>query len=489
MFRFLNNLLRNFHTTNTAKRKPARRPQTTRLGLEALEDRAVPSATALAGASIVQTQVALAPLVSQTFNFQPGLSIIQSDGAGHTVVSPAGQASFQYTTASTGSVSILMHSTNATCVVEVDDSNGMPFAQFTSISVSDSGNNGFLNLTGSRSVAGNETFAAGGMAGAFGTILLDNLVFSLKNTGTGVFDSLPITGTLDVPTFGTNPELVSFGPGGQNYFSGLAASGGAGNSFAFSNIPTVVLDAYAANTGVFLDNPDAAVGEHYFTVNMRNTGQTTTLDQTPKNVMTVVNSDASNTNAALWGNFGPVIIDGNSSTAVNIGYPLSSTGTITSGIEANVTVEGGASMIVNNSGNTTTFETVKVTEQSISGSGLFGSANVTLQYGGIKAVSILTGQLADGYTIAPSSANAVFFGTLTISSTSYWAFNVKVNVDAASDLNLTLFNQRPQLGVLDVTANGGGVDFSETSSSGTIGVLFGGKATSHISYFGFNDVY
>jgi hypothetical protein len=489
MFRFLNNLLRNFHTNNTAsrKRKPARRPQTRRLGLEALEDRAVPSAMALASSSIVQTQVA--PLVSRTFNFQPGLTIIRSDGAGDTVVSPAGQASFQYPTASTGSVSILMHSTNAACVVEVDDSNGMPFAQFTSISVSDSGNNGFLNLTGSRTVAGNETFAAGGMSGAFGTILLDNLVFSLKNTSTGVFDSLPITGTLDVPTFGAHPQLVSYGPGGQNYFSGLAASGGAGNYFAFSNIPTVVVDAYAANAGVFLDNPDAAVGEHYFTVNMRYTGQTTTMNQTPKDVTTVVNSDASNTNAALWGNFGPVIIDGNSSTAVNIGYPFSSTGTITSGIEANVTVEGGASMIVNNSGNTKTFENVKVTEQSISGSGLFGSNNVTLQYGGIRAVSILTGQLADGYTIAPSSANAVFFGTLTISSTSSWAFHVNVAVNAASDLNLTLFNQRPQLGVLDVTAIGGVVDFPGTNPSGTIGVLFGGKATSHISYFGFNDVF
>jgi hypothetical protein len=81
---------------------------------------------------------------------------------------------------------------------------------------------------------------------------------------------------------------------------------------------------------------------------------------------------------------------------------------------------------------------------------------VTLQYGGIKAVSILTCQLADGYTIAPSSANAVFFGTLTISFTSSWAFHVNVDVNAASDLNLTLFNQRPQLGVLDVTAIGGG---------------------------------
>jgi hypothetical protein len=487
MFRFLNNLLRGFQTSHTASRKrvPARRPHSVRLGLEVLEDRAVP--TTLASSSVVHAQV-IKPLVSEVLSFQPGLNIIRSDGAGHTVVSPAGQPSFQYTTASTNAVSIFMRSTGAVCIVQIDDSNGMPFAQFTSISVNDTGNNGILSLGGSRTVAGNETFAAGGMPGAFGTIQVDNLVFSLHNTSTGFADSLPITGTLDIPTYGTQPQLASYGPGGQNYFSGLAVNGAAGGYLSFSNKSTVVLDMYAANAAAFLDNPDAAVGEHFFTVNMRNTGQTTTMDQTPSGVTTVVNSDASNTNAALWGNFGPVIIDGNSSAKISIGCPLASTGTITSGILANVTVEGGASMVVNNSGNTKTFETVKVTEHTISGSGLFGNSNVVLEYGGIQAVSILTGQLADGYTIATSSANASFFGTLTISSTSYWAFHVNVNVNAASHLNLTLFNQRPQLGVLDVTAPGGVAKFPG-GSAGTINVLFGGKATSHISYFGFDDVF
>lgn len=383
-----------------------------------------------------------------------------------------------------------MHSTGAVCVVQVDDSNGMPFAQFTTINVFDTGNNGYLGLIGTRTVAGNETFAPGAMPGAFGTLLVDNLVFSLHNTSTGVADSLPITGTLDIPTYSANPQLASFGPGGDNYFSGLATNGAAGNYFDFSKKPTVVLDAYAANASVFLDNPDAAVGAQYFTVNMRNAGQTTTLDQTPKNVTTIVNSDANNTNATVWGNFGPVIIDGNSSTVVNIGYPLASTGTITSGILANITVEGGSSMVVNNSGNYKTFETVKVTESTISGSGLFGNSNVTLEYGGIKAVKILAGQLADGYTITPSSANAVFFGTLTISSTSSWAFHVNVTVNAASHLNLSLFNQRPQLGVLDLTSTNGGVaKFSGTTPGGSIDVLFGGIATSHISYNGFDDVF
>jgi hypothetical protein len=222
---------------------------------------------------------------------------------------------------------------------------------------------------------------------------------------------------------------------------------------------------------------------------MHAASERTTLDQTPKNVTTVVNADPPATNAIvnLWGNFGPVIIDGDSSTGVSVGYPLASTGTITSGIEANVTVEGASYLVVNNSGNIGTFENVTVTEQTISGSGLFGNNGVTLRYGGIQVVDILTGQLLDNYTVAPSSPNAVFNSNIDIFSNSYMAFNVNVDVNAASHLNLSLNNLRPQLGDLVVKSNGG-VDLPGTHPNGTIDVFFLGQPTSVISYGGFDNV-
>jgi hypothetical protein len=42
---------------------------------------------------------------------------------------------------------------------------------------------------------------------------------------------------------------------------------------------------------------------------------------------------------------------------------------------------------------------------SIGGS---NGGGATLEYGGIQKGDLLTGQLADGYTVAPSASNAVF---------------------------------------------------------------------------------
>jgi hypothetical protein len=221
-----------------------------------------------------------------------------------------------------------------------------------------------------------------------------------------VQDSIPITGTLDVQTSGTGVWLTS--DYGSEILSGMGAGGG--DFLMYYNKPSVTLETYAPNAGIFLASADAAAGESnftvnmhgagdttfldaadpapsvsYLTVNMQAAGQTTTLDQTPKNVLTVVNVDqpATNASVALWGNFGPVIIDGDSTTAVTIGYPLSSTGTITSGIEANVTVEGAASLVVNDTGSFLPTGAVTLTPSTISGHGLFSNDGVTVNYGGV----------------------------------------------------------------------------------------------------------
>jgi hypothetical protein len=121
------------------------------------------------------------------------------------------------------------------------------------------------------------------------------------------------------------------------------------------------------------------------------------------------------------------------------------------------------------------------------GGGSGGDA--TLEYGGILNGDILTGKLADGYTVAPSSSNAVFTSYLTIVSNSYMVFHVNVDVNSAGRLNLTLFNEHPQDdAVLDVRSKGF-VDFPGTLSNGTIDVLFGGQAMSVIPYNGFAEVF
>jgi hypothetical protein len=519
-------------SNNRRSTKVLARSRRARLQVEGLEDRLVMTSASLLGSSLLVNASQVSSIVSQTQPIvrtgslpttttasqngstltiiaAPGqITYLQSDGAGHIDVNAIGERA-QFNISSINTVNITgLGNQGDTSNVQIDDSKGMPFAPGTTISLSGSGTapTNVLTLDGSLTLSGNETYVPGSIVhlsspgglsifiNTPATLSLNNLnlKFVLNSSfGGEITDNLPITGTLDVQTSGTQVQLNSYGPGGDQYFSGLG--NGAGSGLAYSGKPSVTLDTFAPNASIFLDAPDAAVGESYFTVNMHAASETTTLDQTPKNVVTVVNVDPPATNArvALWGNFGPVIIDGDSTTGVNIGYPLNSTGPITSGIEANVTVEGGEFLVVNDGGNVSTFEQVRVTEQTISGSGLFGSSNVTLEYGGINEINIVTGQLANGYTVAPSSPNAVFNSILNIDSNSYMAFHVNVSVNSASHLNLTLFNGKPQQdhAVLDVTSTGGSLDFSNTFPNGTVDAFFAGQATSQIFYNGFENVF
>ncbi len=508
-----------FLNRSTVHRDTRRVPRRAILRLEGLEGRLVmTSATHLGspflmnaipvGSSLAHTppivelttiKASTPPTTGVSFYIgQPGPIYIHSDGAGDMIVEDVAVGlNYQFPKASIRSVSIFVQQPSATSLssINIDDSDGMPFAPGTSIDLNGTGQI-VLNLGGSRTVSGNETYVAGGAPWTPGTISLDNnITFTLHSCITLVGDSIPITGNLDVQTSGTSVQLNSYGPGYSQYLSGMGVGGG--DYLAYSNKPTVTLETYAPNAGVFLDAPDAAVGESNFMVNMHAAGENTTIDSTPKNVQTVVNVDPPDANAtvALWGNFGPVIIDGDSTTAVAVGFPLNSTGPITQGIEADVWVEGASSLVVNDHGNVTTAENVTVTDQSISGSGLFGNSGVTLYYGGVQGIDILAGQMADAYTVKPSSSNAVFTSSLWIDSISNWDFRVNVSVNSASDLNLTLVNENAYhnpteawASVLDVTSEGS-VDLPGTHPNGTIDVFFGHGATSRISYGGFENVY
>ena len=516
MFRFLNNLCRDFRTTSAAPRT-RRAPRRAMLRLEGLEDRLVMSTVNPLGSTVSPTPIvrtgSLPPMSTASQNGST-LSIaaaaeitrISSDGAGHIEVNDV-YLHAQFNISSINAVYITgLGNGGLTTNVEIDDSNGMPFAPGTTISLYGSGTapTNLLGLGGTMPLSGNETYVPGSVVhltspqglslttNTPATLSLSNLNINFRlygSFGGGIYDNFPITGTLDVQTSGTQVQLVSSAPGGDQYFSGLG--NGAGSYLGFGSKSSVTLDTFAANASIFLDDADAAAGESYFTVNMQAANETTTLDQTPKNVTTIVNIDspATNANVALWGNFGPVTIDGDITTGVIIGYPLNSTGPITSGIEANVTVEGASYLEVTDSGNVSTFENVKVTEQSITGTGLFGNNSVTLAYGGVATVDINTGQLADGYTVAPSSFGEVFTSAIFITSDSYMAFHATVDVNPASHLNLEFINENLKVNaVLDVVSTGV-VELPGTLPSGVINVLFAGHANSQISYFGFGDVF
>jgi hypothetical protein len=479
MRRFLNNLLREFRSTKAAR--PARpAPRRAALQVEGLEDRLVMTTAILSGSTLSIGNIAPNHTVElESTGFSNGFRGLVVLDNGALVANPS--------KLNISSITAVKIQVTGGDPVIVNDSNGMPFAAGTAVDLNGTGANNPLFLEGFRAVSGNETYVAGGMPQTPGTITMDNnITFTLHSAIAQVWDLIPITGVLDVQTSGTAPQLTSNGPYGGQVLSGMGVGGG--DNLHFAGKPAVYLETYAPNASIFLDAPDPG-GESSFTVDMHAAGETTTLDETPKNVQTValVEPSATKANVAVWGNFGPVFIAGNSSTGVSVGYPLNSTGTVTHGIEANVTVDGASSLVVNNIGDDSTDENVTVTDHTIGGTGLFGSPGVTLSYGGVGQIDLITGRLTDGFTVAPSSPNAVFTSNIIISTDSLKAFQVTVVVTAPSHLNLTLGDLHADIGVLVVNTNGT-LGLPGTFPNGTIHVRFAGQAPSVISYNGFDKV-
>src|SRR5207302_1934083 len=105
----------------------------------------------------------------------------------------------------------------------------------------------------------------------------------------------------------------------------------------------------------------------------------------------------------------------------------------------------------------TTRENVTVTESTISGTGLFGNDAVKLTYSNTAVVGILTGQLADTYSVVGSKPGALFRSNITIADFSTVAIHVFVAVDSGSLLNPILFNDfaSPNTASLFISAPGG----------------------------------
>ena len=439
----------------------------TTLAIEGLEDRLVPASLYISAAA------------NQSI-------YIQALGNGQAAVTNEQTgASFLYTIESVNSVNINLQGSHDN-IVYIDDSKGMPFFPHTTIDVSGSGT---LVLEGGRTVTGDELYQAGEAASDQGVIQMDNLNFTIEPGIHSVLDSIPITGNFNISTSSPGVTL-------NNIQEPTGLGNGGGGSLYFNNKPNVALTDFASNASVFVD-AIAEPGEQTLRIDMAGASDTTTLDMTPNNVQTTVRTFQDGDFVNVWGNgnAAPVTIDGfGHSTDVSVGYPLGNGLFTTSGIQANVTVNGVSSMVVSDNGNDTTNESVKVTNSSISGSGLFGNVVTSLFYNNITGpVTIFTGQLTDTYTVIGSQRGATFPSQINIADDSKVSFQANVTVDSGSHLNLHMFNESAQfdngtelLGVINLHhGTRRVVEQNNSAGNGFAKVLFGGGDESEVFVQGY----
>jgi hypothetical protein len=500
MRRFFSNLLRDFRPTRSA-RGGRRAPRRTTLQLEGLEDRLalstvtsawqfLPPTTFTSPTGDSATQIGSTLTINTVANTPLSLN---SNGAGQIELSDNLAHDWgHFNIQSINAVTINLPGGNA---VTIDDSNGLPFASGTTVALQGNQNShSSLTLSGSGVVGGNEQFVAADIYGNESLSFANaNVKFLFNNAVVNsVTDTMQITGFYDVQTSGTNVELGFGGPGLQT-LDNLAAGSPLG-TLSYANKSQIILEEYLGNAVVDLVTSSPEALESSFVVEMHGAGDSTIIGSTPSTVTTtVVTSVSPVPNGAtvdVWGNLGPVAIQGNASTAVKIGYPFSSNGTTTQGIQGNVIVGTASHLYVVDNGNVSTQENVTVTESTISGTGLFGNSNVTLTYRGVGLVSIGAGTQADNYTVIGSQPNAVFTSRIDISSHSDVGFRADVFVNSASHLNLSLFNEVSQVPAqlfVHPSSDGTAV-FAGTLPNGFVDVLFGGMTTSTISYNGFTTV-
>jgi hypothetical protein len=487
---FLNNLIRPFRSTNAAPvTQRARRSAT--LQVEGLEERRLMTSVILEGGTtaVISNIAPNHDITIQSTGFFNGFRGLEVFDNGTLVNNPA---LFNISNITRDFITV-----DGGDYVFVNDSNGMPFAQGCAITVDGFGTGNELALGGSRGISGDETYVAGGAVFTPGQIFVDNLHFTLGNAVTTVADLFAITGRLDVQTSGTN--VVLSGANGVNQMlSGMGFGGG--DTLYYLNKNVVTLDDYAPNALVSLNatafdaaNPAGIDGgtDLVFQVNMHGANDTTAINATPSNVTTevstVVAPVANTASVLVAGNAGAVFIQGNSSTHVTVGQQLSNGEFSTHGIQSEVDAITAGSLTVSDSGNTSTAENVIVTPSAIFGTGLFGNDNAKLFYSGIGAggIHLATGQLADGYSVIGDG----YTTPITIVSDSHESFRADVDVDAHTDLHLSLIaNATPRNETeLDIHPTDVKVEISG-GSHGIADVFSGHVLTSQILFNGFGKV-
>jgi hypothetical protein len=465
MRRFLNKLFRDFMTpSKTREGKPASRR--TMLKLDGLEDRTVLSSAFLDGSTLF-------------IDLSPGANVelleVNPTGNRQIVVDFSPRDILEFPINSIKAVDITVAGQNS---ITVNDSDGMPFATGTPITLQGTGSNNSLSLTGTRAFDTGEDYIVGGTATTESSLLVDGLAFQFDNAIDSVTDTIQITGgPLDVATAGQHVVLSSIG--GEQTLSGMGPGGG--GTFTYANMRVVELNEFAADATVTLDAAGAANLETGLSIVTHGLGDTVVIAAT--SVPTSVQMIGSDSEVVLQANTAPVSVVGNPSSSMIIGALQANGNDSTKGIRANVTVNDMRTLILADTGNVSTQENVTVTEKNISGTGLFGNNAAVVSYSDVSTVSLFSGQLADTYTVKGSSSTAEFSSQINIFDDSNKLFDAKVDLNSHSHLTLGLDKLSTQ-GTADLYINAPGGKFSNLSN-GVIDVSFPGGLPSQIDNNGF----
>jgi hypothetical protein len=461
LHRFLRNLFGFVGTTRTAQpiRHTGRRAN---LRLEHLEDRMVPTTVTSGGSTLL---VDCTPNRVIRFEQAPGQIVISDNVQG--VVGRVNRSAFQ----------TIVIAAQGQDVVDIDDSNGMPFLLGQTINLNGGGTNNVVDLFGSRSIDTGASYSVGGTTSTATTLVEDNLTFHLAGNITQVIDTLQDTGGPLTVSTGGNGVILS-GSSGEQTLSNLGLGGG--GTFTFAHKSQVVLNENAAFTRVFLEAREAATSEQSFTLHMNAQDDSTSVFATPSDFVTNVQAAGNDETVNVEAASGNLNIGGGNTTDVNLAG---------AGIQAFVKVNDVADLIVTNTG--TTAQNVTVTTAAVFGTGLFGNNSAEVSYQDVTLLAIKAGAGADHYTV--NALSGPFTSKLEIEDTSSTkSFVDDVFVNSGSRLNLTLVNlANPDVGELTVNHQGGTVSVSRVSSTSTNGVVtvsYPGELPSVVTYDGFASV-
>ncbi len=458
---FLNNLVRFFRTTKTAR--PAQRaPRRAYLHFDCLEDRMVPTGLAPEPPGSTTLLVECSPNRVITFEQASPTEMLVFDNV-QGLVAQVNRSAFK-------TVDIAVQGQD---IVNVNDNSGMPFLRGQTINFEGGGANNVVELFGSRSIDTPASYSAGGTTTA-STLTEDDIPFNMTRAVTRVIDTLQDTGgPLTVSTDANGVLLTS--SGSEQTLANLGPSGG--STFTFANKSQVVLNQNAAFTQVFLEARTAATGEQSFTLQMNAQNDSASVFATPASFPTNVQAAGNDQIVNVQSVSGKLNIGGGNTTDVNLAAV---------GIQGVVKITDVADLVVTNTGKAA--QNVTVTQVAIFGTGLFGSNSAEVLYQDVNLLAINAGSGVDHYTVnALSGPFTTKLEIQDISSTTSFVDNVFVN--SLSALNLDVVNlANPDVGALTVHHDGGKAGISKvspTSTNGVVTVTYPGELPSEVAFDGF----
>jgi hypothetical protein len=489
--RFLNYLTRLRPSQNRGQQSQRPTKLQRRPLLEQLEDRMVPSSAQLFGPNLVIVATPGDSILFQRDFADHSRLDLSTDNGTIGVITPL--AHFQ--AASIKTVTSLSQGAIQSSAIQIDYSNGSPLDPGTTISLTGDGTNHFLqlfDLNGSREITGGEVFTAG-TATQNGSISLAGSTFRFTSAFSAVGDEVFNTNPADTLTVNTTGRTVTqSGGGGFQTLDGLASGGGGGNTLIIGNKAEVDLELSSTIALVTLKATGANASLKGFTVDLLGANDRVDIQATPKAVSTAVQAIGQSDTVDLRANAGFVNILDNSTTEVILGSdPFNFATSVTLGINRDVSVIGAGRIFVEDGGNHTTSENVKVSESTVGGTGLFGNNSVVLHYSA-SFLQLDPGQEANTYTVKASHVGARFSSAININdvhTSATKAQNIVVDLDSKSGLNLDIFDQNPVNAHLLISAPDGKFNpLKPSTPNGKETVTFTGGLTSTITYFGIGHV-